>query len=584
MILQALVNHYEALLKQGQISPPGWGQVGVSYALCIDDVGALEQVICVKTEQQRGKKTVLVRQNMRLPAPVKRSSGIVPNFLCDNAAYFLGVDSEGKSQRARDCFAEAGRLHHQILSGVDTPAAKALLAFFDSWDPEMAESHPVLLDGMENIEAGANLVFRYDGDYIHNDPAIRQAWDAYYSRTEEEGGMGICLVTGHEDMIEPVHPSIKGVQGAQSSGASLVSFNADAFCSYGKTQNYNAPVGKYAAFAYTTALNHLLADRKHVFRMGDATVVFWAESAEEPYQELMGMAAFGMSSHYEENELRDVCGKLCQGMAVEFEEELLDPEMRFYILGLSPNSARLSVRFFLQNSFGNFLRNVQAHHQRMEIIRPAFDKFELIPLWKMLDETVNQNARNKSPVPNLAGETLRSVLNDAPYPAQLLSGVELRIRAEREISRGRAAIIKAYYLKNRHSDVPEEVLTVSLNPNSVNVPYILGRLFSVLESIQSAANPGINTTIKDRYFSSASATPAHVFPTLINLAQKHLKKLDAGLAIHYDKLLTELLGKLEEAYPNHLSIPQQGAFQLGYYHQTQARYTGKKMKEENENG
>ena len=125
---------------------------------------------------------------------------------------------------------------------------------------------------------------------------------------------------------------------------------------------------------------------------------------------------------------------------------------------------------------------------------------------------------------------------------------------------------------------------MSLNPESNNIPYTLGRLFSVLETVQSSANPGINTTIKDRYFNAASATPAHVFPTLVNLAQKHMKKLDGRLAVYYDRQLAELLGKLEESYPNHLSIPQQGAFQLGYYHQTQARYTGKKIEGGNENG
>ena len=197
--------------------------------------------------------------------------------------------------------------------------------------------------------------------------------------------------------------------------------------------------------------------------------------------------------------------------------------MDFYILGLSPNAARLSVRFFLRNTFGGFLENVQHHYDRLEIIRPANDSFDNIPLWKLLDETVNQNSRDKSPVPGMAGETLRAILNDTPYPATLLNGVFLRIRSEREITRGRAAILKAYYLKNPHPDIPKEVLTVSLNPACDDPAYVLGRLFSVYEAIQSAANPGINATIKDKYFNSAASIPATVFPILGNLAQKHLK-------------------------------------------------------------
>ena len=147
--------------------------------------------------------------------------------------------------------------------------------------------------------------------------------------------------------------------------------------------------------------------------------------------------------------------------------------MDFYILGLSPNSARLSVRFFLHNTFGGFLRNVQAHYDRLEIVRPAYDKFETLPLWKLLSETVNQNARDKSPAPDLAGEVLRAVLTNTRYPATLLNGVALRIRAEREVTRGRAAIVKAYYqklaetTKHENPDIPEEVLQVSLNPDSI---------------------------------------------------------------------------------------------------------------------
>ena len=149
----------------------------------------------------------------------------------------------------------------------------------------------------------------------------------------------------------------------------------------------------------------------------------------------------------------------------------------------------------------------------------------------------------------------------------------LRIRADRKIARGRAAILKAYYLKNPHTECPKEVLTVSLNETSSIVPYNLGRLFSVLEAIQQAANPGINTTIKDKYFNSASATPATIFPILNNLAQKHLKKLDTGLRIHYDRQLGQIKELLGETLPGRLSLPEQASFDLGYYHQTQKRYS-----------
>lgn len=425
--------------------------------------------------------------------------------------------------------------------------------------------------------AGGNLVFRHDGAFVHEDALVRRAWDGHY-RAEGDGPQMICLVTGEHGTVESTHPSVKNVYGAQSSGAALVSFNAPAFCSYGKEQNYNAPTSKYAAFAYTTALNHLLSDREHVYRMGDTTVVCWARCGGDVYQNMMGWMFFGQEPAYTLSDLQSALKGLCSGNAVELDGARLDPDMDFYILGISPNAARLSVRFFLRNSFGAFLRNAQAHQQRLEIVKPAYDKFDTIPMWKLLDETVNQNSRDKTPAPNMAGEVLRSVLTDTRYPATLLNGVALRIRAEHSVTRGRAAILKAYYLKNTHPDVPKEVLTVSLNPDSTNVPYNLGRLFSVLEAVQSSANPGINTTIKDKYFNSASATPAVVFPVLVNLAQKHLKKLDGGLRTYYDKQITGLLSKLGERYPSRLNLPQQGSFQLGYYHQAQSRFEKKEEK------
>ena len=581
MILQALTEYYRALERQGKIAAPGWGPVKVSFALCIGDDGTLQQAVSVQTEQVRGKKTVLAPRVVSLPAPVKRTVGVAANFLCDNSSYMLGVDDKGKPERTRLCFEACKALHEQALDGVDSPAARAILAFFRAWEPEKARENAALLEHLEEILAGGNLVFRTEEGFVHDDPAVRQAWEAYYN-TSGDGPQGVCLVTGEQGPIESVHPAIKNVAGAQSSGAALVSFNAPAFCSYGKEQNLNAPTGKYAAFAYTAALNHLLADREHVYRVGDATVVCWAKGGGSFYQSLFGWAAMGQSEpSYDESELRGMVKRLCRGEAVDFHAERLDPGMDFYVLGLSPNASRLSVRFFLRNTFGGFLRNAEAHQERLKIVRPSFDKFEGLPLWKLLGETVNQNTRDKVPAPELAGEVVRAILTDTRYPATLLNGATLRIRAEREVTRGRAAILKAYYLKNSHPDVPKEVLTVGLNEGSTHIPYTLGRVFSVLEAIQSAANPGVKTTIKDKYFNSAAATPAAIFPLLISLAQKHLKKLrgsNTGLAIALDKQLTDLLNRLGENYPTRMNLPQQGAFQLGYYQQLQARY---QKKEEN---
>ncbi len=580
MILQALTQYYETLAAQEKLDRPGWSKAGISYALYIDDDGALERVVSLKEEQDRGKKKVLAPRPMSLPAPVKRSSGVAPNFLWDNSSYILGIDEKGKPKRSMECFESCRAFHHRLLDPIGSPGARALLAFFDHWDPACVREHPALADKLEDLLASANLVFRYKSQFLQEDPLIRQAWQDFYDAVED-GPERVCLVTGKKGTAEAVHPSIKGVAGAQSSGAALVSFNAPAFCSYGQEQNFNAPVSKYAAFAYTSALNYLLGERRGVQRVGDTTVLFWAEDGSAASQDLFAGYTFGAPVPYEAKDLQEKVKSLCQGIPTRFDEFQLDPDMTFYVLGLSPNAARLSVRFFLRNSFGNFVRSVQAHYERLEIVRPSYAKNEFLPPWKLLGETVNQNSRDKAPVPGLPGEVLRAILNNTSYPATLLNGTELRIRAERDITPNRAAILKAYYLKDPHTDVPKEVLTVSLNPNCTDIPYTLGRLFSVYEAIQSAANPGIKATIKDRFFNSAAATPGTIFPILGSLAQKHLRKLrgdNPGLSVFYEKQILDLSGILHETYPPRLSLPQQGSFQLGYYHQTQARYEKKEEK------
>lgn len=569
MILQALVKLYEDLAAQGKIARPGWSPVQVSWALCLDAGGRLIQVIPLLEGQKNGGSTA---QSMELPTPVARSVNIDSNFLWDHSGYLLGIDAKGKPERSRQCFDACRRLHEQVLDGVDSPISRAILAYFSQWQPARAAEHPALSDCLEEVRKGANLVFRVEGRFAQEDAAIRVAWQNHY----DSGGDGPdmqCLVTGQMGPVARLHPAVKGVRGAQSSGASLVSFNAPAFCSYGREQSLNAPTGKYAAFAYTAALNHLLSDRAHVQRLGDTTVVFWAAGADPAYQAFSAAALFGgpPPAGLEEATLRAALKKLSRMERCAVVP--LDPARPFYILGLSPNAARLSVRFFLRDCFGGFLSHVNAHHARMEIVRPANDPYETISLWALLQETVPQTVRDKSPSPVLAGATARAILSNTDYPAALLNGVMLRIRADRKITRGRAAILKAYYLKNPHTECPKEVLTVSLNETSSIVPYNLGRLFSVLEAIQQAANPGINTTIKDKYFNSASATPATIFPILNNLAQKHLKKLDTGLRIHYDRQLGQIKELLGETLPGRLSLPEQASFDLGYYHQTQKRYS-----------
>ena len=582
MILQALTRYYEDLLRRGEIAAPGWSPAKISFALCLDKDGQVTQVIPTMEEVAMGKKTVLRPQEKELPVGEDRSSNVAANFLWDNSGYILGIDQKGNPKRSEKYFLAAKELHHAVLDGVNSPVASAILSFFDIWQPEKAAEHPALANSIEAITSGGNLLFRIDGIYPQKDNAICAAWQQYWEKPGEDTMRMQCLATGLSNQeIARTHPKVKGSSkdGFQTMGNTLVSFNNDSESSYGHEQSYNAPVGKYAAFAYTAALNHLLADRDNVQVIGDTTIVCWAEGAEPVYQDLfMSFMSDKMPSTISDNDLRAALRDLAKGLPCN--DLGVDPNRTFYILGLAPNAARLSVRFFLRDSFGKLMRNVNEHYERLEIVKPAYAKPGVLSLWALLRETVNLNSKDKSPSPAMAGATARAVFSGGLYPASLLKAVMLRIRAERNITWGRAAIIKAYYLKNPHKDCPEEVLTVSLNEASTNIPYTLGRLFSVYEAAQQAANPGINTTIKDKYFNSAATMPASIFPVLNNLYQKHLRKLETGQRVYFDKQVSALKGVLSESYPTRMTLAQQGAFDLGYYHQTQKRYT---KKEENEN-
>ncbi|HEX2938665.1 MAG TPA: type I-C CRISPR-associated protein Cas8c/Csd1 [Ruminiclostridium sp.] len=598
MILQSLVEYYEILAEAGEISHPGYCMVNVSFALNLSQSGELLNVIPLKRSVQRGKKAAEIPISLEVPEQEKKTVGIKSNFLCENSGYVLGVDKKGRPERTKQCFEAFSALHHQILDGINSIPAKAVLAFIDGWEPEKAKECEALKNDYEEMVSGANIVFMIQGmGYTHQDAQIRAAWEQYRSQSESTTCMQ-CLVTGKTAPIARLHPNIKGVKDAQPMGVSLVSFNSAAYESYGheqkdKTgQGLNAPVSEYAAFAYTTALNYLLADTAHKQTVGDTTVIYWAMSSEKKYRDLFAFSLNPTKKQTNSGEkmavdkqseglLEDIFNKIVQGKPIsENVEYAFDSSTRFYVLGLAPNAARLSVRFFMANTFGGMLEHIAKHYRDLEIEKAPND-FEYIPVWKLLEETVSSKVRVKKPSPLLSGEVMRSILSGSAYPESFLSNVLLRIRAEQDdeerhtykISRGRAAIIKACLLRKNDNTDYKEVLTVSLNEDS-NIPaYVLGRLFAVLEKAQQDANPGINSTIKDRYFTSACATPASVFPILLRLSNHHIAKSDYGSIS--ERRISSLMEKLDvekNPFPAHLSLNDQGIFILGYYHQQKANF------------
>lgn len=580
MLLQSLVKLYEAWAEKGEIEKLGWNPVKISYGISLDEEGNVDEIIHLKTNAPKGNKEI--PSLISLPMPVKRSVGVASNFLYDNATYVFGYDNSNKPDRAKQCFDCFRSVGNKVLENSDDEFSTVIKKFlqkdyseFENLSDLLTELNCTETTVDDILNKGANLLLMPLGKFPTDSKAICESWNSYYEHSDAP--KGVCLVTGKDDHIAKLHPVIKNIRGAQAAGASLVSFNATAFNSYGKENGYNAPVSEYAAFAYTSALNKLVSDNDHRIFAGDTTVVCWTEDGESAYQDVFA-SIFNSDDEVKQKDLHDTIVSIVNGNEVKWEGIPLNPSNNFYILGISPNSARLSVRFFIQNTFGKVMENLLKNQQRMEMVKPGFEKFNYIPLWRILGETVNKKSRDKKCKPHLAGDVLNSIINDYNYPSTLYYGILGRISAEQNINWVKASVLKAYLLKNYDSKYKEEI-TVDYNENSNNKAYLLGVLFSNLEEIQNTANPGIKSTIRDRYFTAASSTPSRVFPILIDLAQNHIKKIpNVGAKVNCQKMLTKTMAKLGDKFPNRLKLDEKGMFQLGYYQRTQERFTGKEDK------
>ena len=574
MMLQALVKYYEQLLDDDEvdIARPGWCSKRIGFWLELSEDGRLVNVI--PSDEKRGT----MRQ---VPEQVKRSSGVAANVLCDTSSYLLGIDDKGKPERTQRCFEAAKLKNLEFLDSMESRAAHAVKAFFQTWDPERASDNLAIVRVGDALFKGAFLVFRFEGRDVLDDPEIQEVWNSQY-RTLSDSEEGVCLITGERLPIARLHPAIKGVYGAQTMGASLVSFNERSYESYGhdKEQGFNAPVSEYAAFAYATALNYLLSAPSHHVRFGDTTIVYWCERHDKTCCSMMSLflgAMQGDSDDAEEDPdkaLDAMLNAISKGHAVAD----VDMDARFHILGLAPNAARLSVRFFHANTFGSLLNNVSRHYECLKIQHAPFEKEHLTP-YHLLNEVENPNSKNKSVSPILVSGLMRAIVLGSPYPEALYQNALLRTWATQDdderflkkVTRGRAAIIKAYLMRNKSKEV-----SVELDGKRSDTPYVLGRLFAVFEAIQDNASPGLGSTLKNRFFNSASTTPASVFPAVIKNGQNHLAKLhrdNLGLSVIYSRLLDDLFAEIEE-FPKRLTREEQGAFILGYYHQHRERFKG----------
>jgi len=591
-MINALCECYDRLLadKSSGVSRPGYSRAKVSFALSLSRTGELLGVIDLRIE--KGKK--LVSRVMNVPEQAKRAVNVVANFLCDNSKYVLGLDQKDKKERVIKAHEAFIQLHEEIFQGVKDEGAASVLNFLRNWDVKNAGSHPEIVEVLDGLSEGGNLVFRLEGTdgYIHESSEVMQAWSKYHLG-QSSGFISQCLITGQVLPIARLHPSIKGVTGAQPMGASLVSFNLDAFTSYGKTQSYNAPISENAAFKYTTALNWLISNEKYRMRIGDTTTVFWAERSTDGLEEdLLGALFFPANEHADKGEddpwhvvrdtqtvklVHDIFNRVRKGELINKELTGVDRDAKFYILGLAPNASRLSVRFWHVENFGHVIDKIAQHYEDMRVVKSYVNEPDFISIGTILKEAAPLGD-TKRISPLLGGVVMRSILNGIPYPQTLFTSILSRIRADQTVNYVRASIIKACLVRNhRYNDKEREAdITMALDEQNISIGYRLGRLFALLEKAQTDANPGLNATIKDRYFGSASATPRSVFPILLRLTQHHIAKAEYGRNI--DKRIEEVVGEIEN-FPAHLNLEKQGLFVLGYYHQRKALYTKNELKE-----
>lgn len=563
-ILAALVRAYDRLPDKDR-PPFGYSMEKIGFVIGLHPDGGVASVTDIRDGEGRKK----LPRPMLVPQPVKRTAGIAPNLLWDKTAYVLGVTA-GEGRRTAEEHAAFLARHETALAENPDAGLQSLLEFLRSWTPER-----FMELGWPDEMKDQNVIFALESErlvnvYIHDRTAAQAIIGATSSGSE--AARDICLVSGVDSVPARLHPSIKGVWGAQTAGAALVSFNLDAFTSYGHEQGANAPVSEQAAFAYTTVLNRFLASGSgHRIQIGDASTVFWADSSDPDAADIAvsffaAMIEPGNEDAANARKVGDQLSRIRRGEPLSTVEPKLAAGVRFHVLGLSPNAARLSVRFWFDGDFGVLAGNYRRFVSDMEISPPPVEPYPA--LWRYLRETAVLG-KSENVAPNLAGEWMRSILTGARYPTTLLSSVLARIRADGRVNALRAAMLKAVLIRNNRLEVP-----VALDPDETNKGYVLGRLFAVYEEIQRAALGGkVNATIKDKFYGSASATPQRVFAALDRGAANHLAKLSKispGRKVNLSKLLVEVMDGMspsQDPFPVSLPAKDQALFGLGYFHQ-----------------
>ena len=590
--LQALNRAYDRLSEERKVPPFGYSSQGISFCISLNSDGTIVgEPIDLRNTDGKKKNPITIE----VPQPAKRTVGISPNFLWDKSSYVLGIKGNKDKDKPFIIASEDKRLndehqafieyHKNLFLNSDDTGLKAFLLFLQNWNSDdfanIAWSDDVKKDIID-----ANIIFaleeeRIKNTFLHNRNAAQQIWTNLAADGDDKK-QEICLIKGTKLPVARLHPAIKGVWGGQSAGGSIISFNLDAFSSYSHEQGDNAPTSEAAAFAYTSVLNKFLAKGStNRIQIGDASTVFWAE-AEDNEDTRIAETIFPslfvdeINLDAEEGKIKDIFDNIIKGKKVIATNPNLN-NAKFYILGLSPNAARISIRFWYESTFGKIVENYQNFTEAMKI--EPHNKDTHYVHWKYMAEIAVLGKRENVP-PIISGNFYQAILSGAKFPHNLLNNILTRINADGNINALRVAMIKAYLIRNLNS----KEATVAFDPENTNKGYLLGRLFAIYERIQEGAIPNANATIKDKFYSSAAKQPRKIFKILDDGSANHLSKIrkdNKGREVYFVKLISDIMNAMspnDAPFPVALSEEEQGLFTLGYYHQRNEFFKSKEDK------
>lgn len=597
MLIKALCDYYDVLASKGLVLPDGYSEIPVKHKIVLTPEGKIDGIIsCQETRvelQKNGKKKEkLIPARMIFPKRTEKT-GIESNVIEHRALYIFGLNLEksgalnpedrtGKAEKSHQAFVKKNL---EFLEGLNSPMVDAYRAFLQNWKPEEEiENEHIKNLGKDYENSGFSFCLSGCPDImLQNDPHVKAKWEQVYADKQSEPGeyQSQCAITGDISDIARIHSKIKGIVGGAATGGVLIGFNNPSENSYGNDQSYNSNVSEIAMLKYTEALNYILQQQSHRIVMDETTIAFWAMDGEEKHEMTLKELLMGQSDRKSAEDvnamLKSLLSRVADGRISTSELEILDDDLEenidFYMVGMKPNSSRISLKFIYRKKFGDILWNIARFQDELQ----SSEEVRVVSLSHIKKECISPKSSSEKVNPELLMKLFEAAVYGRNYPYSLLETMVRRVKTDKYINGIRTGVIKAYLMRNEK----KEAIKVALDRDNVNEAYLCGRLFALLERIQRQAVGGasLNSTIKDKYFASATSKPASVFPTLIKLSQHHARKLGEGSQVYYAKMMGEIMNSLGDEFPKTLSLTEQGKFIIGYYQQEQAFYVSKKETE-----